>query len=91
MCEIHTYIHTHTVQKSRDNRGFQEFGISHLYSGLMTAVFGFMYYYINCCKILIGNLRGRDMLEDLGVEARIILKLLLKHYDGRMSAAFTGI
>jgi hypothetical protein len=35
--------HTYTVQKSPDNRGFQESRISHLYSVLKTAVLGFMY------------------------------------------------
>jgi hypothetical protein len=28
----------------------------------------------NAYKILVGNLRGRDQSEDLGVDGRIILK-----------------
>jgi hypothetical protein len=29
-----------------------------------------------------GNLRERDYLEDLGVDGRVILKLIIKKWDG---------
>jgi hypothetical protein len=36
----------------------------------------------------LGNLRERDHLEDLGIAGRIIFKLILKKYDGRMQTAY---
>jgi hypothetical protein len=35
-------------------------------------------------KILIGNLRGTDQFEDLGVDGRIILICLFKKWGGGM-------
>jgi len=32
--------------------------------------------------VLVGNLRGRDHLEDLGADGRIILKLIFKKWNG---------
>jgi hypothetical protein len=33
---------------------------------------------INACTDFVGNLKERDHLEDLGLDARILLKLILK-------------
>jgi hypothetical protein len=33
----------------------------------------------------------RDLLKDIGAQGRIILKWVLKHYDGMVSRAFTGL
>jgi hypothetical protein len=40
------------------------------------------------CKVLVGDLRERDHLEDVGVDVRIILKLVFKKWDGE---AWTGL
>ena len=32
----------------------------------------------NACRILLGKSEGRNSLEDLGVDVRVILKLVLK-------------
>ena len=37
---------------------------------------------------LLGNLRERDHLEDLGIGGRIILKWILNKYDGRMVTVY---
>jgi hypothetical protein len=34
-------------------------------------------------KIMMGNLRERDHLEDPGIDGRIILRCILKKWDGR--------
>jgi hypothetical protein len=36
----------------------------------------------NMCKILVGKPEGRNHLEDLGVDGRIILKWILKNRLG---------
>jgi hypothetical protein len=33
-------------------------------------------------KLLLGNLKGRDHLEDLGVDGRMKLKWIVKRYEG---------
>jgi hypothetical protein len=35
-------------------------------------------------RILVGNLKGRDHLGDLGIDGRIILKWILKKCDMRV-------
>jgi hypothetical protein len=35
-------------------------------------------------RVLVGNLRGRDHLEDLGVDGRILFKWVVKNWDGGM-------
>jgi len=39
-------------------------------------------------RCLVGRHEGRDHLEDLGISGRIILKLIIKKWDG---AAFTAL
>jgi hypothetical protein len=34
-------------------------------------------------ELLLGKLRERDHLEDIGVEGRIILKWIFKKWDGK--------
>jgi hypothetical protein len=36
----------------------------------------------------LGNLRERDHLEDLGIDGRIILKWILKKYDGWIQTGY---
>jgi hypothetical protein len=40
------------------------------------------------CRVLVEDVRERDHLEDLGVDGRIILKLVFKKWDGK---AWTGL
>jgi hypothetical protein len=42
-------------------------------------------------KFCSGNLKGRYHLEDLGVDGRIILKLILKKGSGAVYTKFTQI
>ena len=35
------------------------------------------------CRVLVGNLRKRDHLEDSGVDGRLILRWVFKKWDGR--------
>jgi hypothetical protein len=35
-------------------------------------------------RVLVGNLRERGHLEDLGTDGRIILKLIFKKWDGEL-------
>jgi small nuclear ribonucleoprotein (snRNP)-like protein len=37
----------------------------------------------NACRILVGNLRGSDHLENLVLDGRIILKWILTEMDGK--------
>jgi hypothetical protein len=39
-------------------------------------------------RVLVGNLRERDHVEDLGVDGRDILKCVFKKWDGE---AWTGL
>jgi hypothetical protein len=38
----------------------------------------------NAYKILFKNLKGRDHLEDLGVDRRVILKWILRKESGKV-------
>jgi hypothetical protein len=44
----------------------------------------------NACKILVGNLNGRDYLDDLGVDERIILEIIHKNNVGRSGKDSSG-
>jgi hypothetical protein len=39
-------------------------------------------------KLSVANLKVRDLLQDLGVDGRIILKGILKFFDGMVLAGF---
>jgi hypothetical protein len=39
-------------------------------------------------KFSSGNLKGRDHLEDLGVDVKLILKSILRKYSGKMWTGF---
>ena len=39
-------------------------------------------------RVLVGNMRERDHLEDLGVDGSIILKWILKKWDGEARTGF---
>jgi hypothetical protein len=43
---------------------------------------------IGACRGLVGRHEGRDRLEDLGISGRIILKWIIKKWDGE---AFTAL
>lgn len=38
--------------------------------------------------ILFGNIKGRDHLEDLGIDGSIIFKMILNKYGGRVRSGF---
>jgi hypothetical protein len=38
----------------------------------------------NAYQFWRGYLQGRDHLQDIGIESRILLKLILNKWDGRM-------
>jgi hypothetical protein len=38
----------------------------------------------NACKILFGNLKGRDNAEDIGVDGKIILEWILGKGSGKI-------
>jgi hypothetical protein len=40
------------------------------------------------CKILVGNLKGRDHSEDVGIDGRIILELILGKQVGKVWTGF---
>jgi hypothetical protein len=40
---------------------------------------------------LLGNIRGREHLEDLGIEGGIIFKLVLNKYGGSAWTGFTWL
>jgi hypothetical protein len=42
----------------------------------------------NGCKILVRNMKGIDHLEELGVDGRIILELILGKQDGKVWTEF---
>jgi hypothetical protein len=42
-------------------------------------------------KILVGNLKAREHLEDLGVYGRVMLKWILKKYDMTVSLGLTWL
>jgi len=42
----------------------------------------------NAYRILVGNLMGRDHLEDLGIYGRIIIKWILKQWDMTVITGF---
>jgi len=35
----------------------------------------------NACMVLVGRTEGKNHMEDVGVDGRIILKCILKKYD----------
>jgi len=35
-------------------------------------------------RVLVGNLRGRDHLEDRGIDGKIILRWIFRKWDGGM-------
>jgi hypothetical protein len=39
-------------------------------------------------KLWSGNMKGRDHLEDLSIDGRLILKLILKRLDVRVQTGF---
>jgi hypothetical protein len=45
----------------------------------------------NCIKNLVGNLRDRDFLEELGIDGRIILERILRKYLLRLWTAFVWL
>jgi hypothetical protein len=45
----------------------------------------------NCVKNLVGNLRNRGLLEELGIDGRIILELILRKFRKRVWTAFVWL
>ena len=42
----------------------------------------------NAHRLLVGKHKERDHLEDLGIDGTIILKWILKKYDGRIQTGY---
>ena len=38
--------------------------------------------WIGACRVLVGDLRERDQVEDLDVDGRVISKWIFKRWDG---------